>query len=286
MGSCDLCGENAGWFQSRHPACEARADSVRETLKQLLLNGTLTGKFQAGLEAEARQIVAENRVPFDHFREAMLQAANNAASQLALQSPVAEEEASRVADILRGFGIDEYSSEWAQRRWFGLPLLIMSHTLWQAFHGIAPFYDGTGRMQFNLRSGETPIFSAGKVTFAEERTVSTQAKGFGGLSIPIGGGVFYNVDLAGGRQGQVSGLLPLDVGEMLITTQALYFGGPKRTLRIPLDHVIRNQFYVDGVGVSESHRVPKVFVPDYRGMDTGWFFFNLFTALTTWHESL
>ena len=69
------------------------------------------------------------------------------------------------------------------------------------------------------------------------------------------------------------------MGEMLITNQALYFGGQNRTLRVPLNHVIRYQPYVDAVDVCESHGVPKVFIPDYSGMDTGWFF-NLLSALT------
>jgi hypothetical protein len=47
-----------------------------------------------------------------------------------------------------------------------------------------------------------------------------------------------------------------------------------------LNHVVRYQPYVDGVGVCESHGTPKVFVMDYGGLDTGWFFFNLLSALT------
>ncbi|HEV2689468.1 MAG TPA: hypothetical protein VGV35_12980, partial [Bryobacteraceae bacterium] len=182
----------------------------------------------------------------------------------------------------QGWGIQEYlktAADFAQRRWFGLPSLDMSLILWQVLHGLTPIYDGTGRMQFNLHSDEVPIFTAGKVTLAEEQTVSTHARTFGGLSIPVGGGMYYHV---GGSQGhQVSGLLPIDIGEMLITTEALYFGGQKKTLRIALTKVLRFQPYVDGVGVCESHGPPKVLVPDYCGMDTGWFFFNLLSALSS-----
>jgi hypothetical protein len=46
---------------------------------------------------------------------------------------------------------------------------------------------------------------------------------------------------------------------MLITTEALYFGGQTKTLRIPLRHVLRYQSYVDGVGVCESHGPPQSF---------------------------
>jgi predicted permease len=162
----------------------------------------------------------------------------------------------------------------------GLPRLDMSLILWQVLHGLIPVYDGAGRMQFNLQSGEQPIFSAGKVTFAEERTVSTHARTFGGISVPIGAGIYYHVGGSQAHQEQASGLMPIDVGEVLITTHALYFGGQKTTLRIPLNRVVRYQSYVDGVGVCEAHGAPKVFVPDYSGMDTGWFFFNLLTALS------
>src|ERR1035438_3859329 len=67
---------------------------------------------------------------------------------------------------------------------------------------------------------------------------------------------------------------------MLITSLALYFGGQKTTLRIPLDQVLRYQAYVDGVGVCESHGAPKVFTFNHGGMDAGWFFYNLLSAIT------
>ena len=135
-------------------------------------------------------------------------------------------------------------------------------------------------MQFNLQSGEVPIIASGKVTFAEERSVSIHTRGHGGLSIPVGGGCYYHLGLTQGQTERVSGLQAIDVGEMLITNQALYFGGQQKTLRMSLKDVIRYQPYVDAVGVCESGS-PRVFVPDYRGMDTGWFFYNLLTALTS-----
>jgi hypothetical protein len=280
MGLCDLCGENAGWLKNRHPACTERAEGAKKALYDLALNGTLAGESFSDLDTEARQLATDNRVPFQQFREVLLQAADDAAGKIAVQAPVSQDDYRRVFAILQGWGIQQYidNGEIATRRWFGLPQLDMSLILWQVLHGLNPIYDGAGRIQFNLQPGEVPIFTAGKVTFAEERTVSTHTRTFGGLSLPVGAGIYYHV---GGSQGQqVSGLLPLDVGEMLITTRTIYFGGQKRTLRISLNHVVRYQPYVDGVGVCESHGAPKVFVMDYRGLDTGWFFFNLLSALT------
>jgi hypothetical protein len=94
----------------------------------------------------------------------------------------------------------------------------------------------------------------------------------------MGAGIYYHFGASQARK--VSGLLQIDVGAMLVTSQALYFGGQQRTLRISLAHVLRYEPYADGVGVCEAAGPPKVFVPDYSGMDTGWFFPNLLSALT------
>ncbi len=122
MASCDLCGEKAGWFQNRHPACVTRAENVSKLLKELVFNGTVEGQFHHEIESEAKLITDQNRVSIDNFREAILQAANDAASQLALEAPVDQDEYRRVFNILQGWGIQEYlktAADYAQRRWFG-----------------------------------------------------------------------------------------------------------------------------------------------------------------------
>ena len=69
------------------------------------------------------------------------------------------------------------------------------------------------------------------------------------------------------------------MGEILITSHSLYFGGQRKTLSIPLQDVVSYQSYVDGVGVYESHGAPKVFVPDYNGMDASCFCLTYFQLL-------
>jgi hypothetical protein len=279
MGLCDLCGQKAGWFQERHPECGTRAEKTKSSLRQLILEGVAKGKFYTELETDVAQTAAEARISVAHFRQTILQAVNDGATQIALKTAVPENELSRLVTILQGFGIDADATEWVDRKWFGLGIVGMSHTIWQVLNDVTPYYDGAGRMQFNLRPGELPVFSAGAVTYAEERTVSGNSRTYNSLSVPIGGGMYYH--MGNSQSHQASGLLPVDVGEMFISTRALYFGGQQQTLRIPLERVIRYQLYMDAVGVCESHGAPKVFIPNFRGMDTGWFFFNLLSILTS-----
>jgi len=279
MSLCDYCGEEAGWLQSSHPTCVANAYSMGHAMRELVLNGILAGRSYAELDAQIRQTLADHKVRFKYVRETLLQGVNDAVSKIALQSPVSVEEFNRLFAVLQGFDIAAYRAEYATRRWFAFAHLDFSVTLWQVLHHNIPYFGDS--VMFNLRSGETPIFQTGNcVIYAEERMIADHVRSFGGLSVPIGGGVYYHIGGSQGHQERTSGLQALDGGTMLITSHALYFSGGKTTLRIPLDRVLRYQPYVDGVGVCESHGAPKVFVFDYSGMDTGWFFYNLLVALT------
>lgn len=280
MGKCDLCGDSAGIFKSRHPSCEMKAESLKHSLHDLVLNGVLAGMPFSELNTQTEIRIQEENLPKSRFQQTMLLAANDAAIQISQKSPISEDELIRLVDLLNGFGYPAGNREEILRnRLFGMGFTSLSNILWEVHNDRPPYYDGAGKMQFNLRPGEQPIFSAGNVTFAEERTVNTGSRTFGGLSVPIGAGIYYHFGASQARK--VSGLLQIDVGAMLVTSQALYFGGQQRTMRISLAHVLRYEPYADGVGVCEAAGPPKVFVPDYSGMDTGWFLFNLLSTLTS-----
>jgi hypothetical protein len=295
MGVCEYCGEKAGWLQSSHPACLTKASNSRKTVEKLVFDGTLAGRTYDELSVEVQKMLADNHVPFNYVRDGVHQGANDAASQIAVKSPVSEAEFGRLVRIIRGFDgsldshlSDAYTAQMVQRRWLATAQLHMSYVLWQVLNNITPNFDEAGEtVAFNLRAGELPIFQTGNcVTYAEERTVTNRTRSYQGLSLPVGGGIYYHIGGSQGHQERTSGLLPLDGGKILITTKALYFGGQGKTFRIALDHVLRYQPYVDAVGVCEDHKAPKVFVFDYRGMDAGWFFYNLLSALSNPQASL
>lgn len=289
MRLCEYCGEKIGWFQSNHPACVTNANRTRNVIEKLVFNRTLAGRSYDELSAEVQKVLTDSRVSVEYVRDALFEAAIDAASQIALKSPVSTSEFERLVRIIRGLDgwlnahlSAEYRAQMVQRQCFAMARLHMSYVLWQVLNNITPNFNETGEtVAFNLRSGEIPIFqTANCVTYAEERTVTNRSRCYQGLSIPVGGGIYYHIGGSQGQQERTSGLLPLDGGRILITTKSLYFGGQKKTFRIQLNRVLRYQAYVDGVGVCESHGAPKVFVFDYHGMDVGWFFYNLLSALS------
>lgn len=78
---------------------------------------------------------------------------------------------------------------------------------------------------------------------------------------------------------QQTGLVPIEDGQMLVTMQAIYFGGLQHNFRLPYSAILRLEPFADGVGVFPDHGSGKVFIPGSLGFDDGWFFYNLISAL-------
>lgn len=267
-----------------------RVNNTARLLEKLVFDGTLAAMTYDDLSTEVQKVLAESHVSLKYVRDALLQGANDAASQIALKCPVPDIEFDRLVRIIQGLDGSlgtplsaDYAANMVKRRWFAMAQLHMSCLLWRVLNNVEPWFDETGEaVAFNLRAGEIPVFQTGNcVTYAEERTVANRTRSYQGLSVPVGYGIYYHIGGSQGHQERTSGLLPLDGGRILITTKSLYFGGQERSFRIPLDHVLRYEPYVDAVGVCEDNKTPRVFIFDYRGMDAGWFFYNLLVALTT-----
>jgi hypothetical protein len=72
---------------------------------------------------------------------------------------------------------------------------------------------------------------------------------------------------------------------MLVTNKSLYFGGMQKSFRIALDRVVSYHPYLDAVGVCEDGKAEKVFSFDYRGMDAGWFYYNMLLAVKPFYRA-
>ncbi len=267
-----------------HPSCVTKLNLTRSNVQNFVHAGVLAGKDHIQLSSELGEALSQSGLSFHQLSDSVFQGADDAASEIALKAPVAAADFSRLVDVFRGLGGStdgylppSYVSQAASRKWFAAGRLQMSHVLWQVLHNVAPSLEEMGHsLAFRLHADETPLYQTGDcVTFAEERTITTR-RVHQGVSIPIGGGLYYHVADSG--QERQSGLLPIDGGKILVTDKAIYFGGQQKSFRIPFTRVLAFHPYLDAVGVSEDGKATKVFVFDYRGMDTGWFYYNLLEA--------
>lgn len=96
---------------------------------------------------------------------------------------------------------------------------------------------------------------------AEERVISRHYEGGSrGMSFRVMKGVSYRVGSYRGHPVSKKGIVPVSVGELIITNKRLIFRGDKKSLATKLDKILDIQLYTNGLFLSLSNRVKQVMI--------------------------
>jgi hypothetical protein len=212
----------------------------------------------------------------------MLEAADKAAFEIAVKEPISNAESERIWNIFIAIDPNWASTFTSQiSKWPGYTRLDQSNVLYQVLHGEVPYYNPEGFADLRFRKDEHPVIRR-NATLAEYRTVSSGGYGFQSVSLPIGAGMYYRIG-SSQPHSQQSGLMPIDDGNLVITTKAILFTGERTNFRIDYGSILRIESFVDGFGIHENYGAGKVFIPALIGTaDEGWYFYNLVSALSKW----
>ena len=280
MGNCRYCNTKVGLFKNEHETCTQNAESARRGLRKLITDAISSNTNAEEIKPELKSIKEMGRLSEEDARTVLLRAADDATLKLAHLNPVSVEEADRIGEIFKSVDEQWFSDPSKLVNWSGFLSLLHSSTLYQVLHGESPYFDPAAFAAFRFINGETPILKRNAV-LAVYRSISA-GNNYHSVSVPIGGGMYYRVGASHPRA-QQTGLVPVDEGLMIITTQAIYFSSHETNFRLPYSSIIRIESFVDGIGVYENHGSGKVFIPGLLGtMDEGWYFYNLVSALMKW----
>ena len=224
------------------------------------------------------EVRKRGRLSEDEVRSTALTAADKACAMFAPEIPLSNEQRERIGGIFHLIDprfADQSPDEMA--KWLGFIAMIYSNMLYEVLHGQVPYYNPAAFTTFRLGRDEHPITKRGS-TLAEYRTVSS-GRTYQSVSLPVGHGMYYRIGTSAPKA-QQTGLVPVDEGELLISTRAIYFGGQRQTFKIAHSSILRLESFRDGFGVHENYGSGKAFIPYSLGFDDGWFFVNLLSALT------
>jgi hypothetical protein len=116
----------------------------------------------------------------------------------------------------------------------------------------------------------------GSVVYLQETVSRSRQGGFAGVSVPVGHGMYYHIGGFQSRPVETTSMKELDYGRLLLTTRNMYFGGDHKNFRLPYEHVVRFEYYSDGLGFSRdsANSRPEIFKVSNPGSAYGWFLFN------------
>jgi hypothetical protein len=129
-----------------------------------------------------------------------------------------------------------------------------------------------GQVPFNFQKNEQVIWLFNGVDYLEDKTRTEHVGRSSGISIRVAKGVYYRVGAFRGHPVSSTERVHIDTGMMAVTNKHLYFGGGRKSLRVPYAKIVSFIPYSDGVGIirDAANAKPQVFVTG-----DGWFTYNL-----------
>ena len=212
---------------------------------------------------------------------------NSAAIKKSVDHPITLEEYGALADFYNDSGLEtEKHSKFgvainsSMTKTPGLKQMLRSRKLWEVLYGSVDPDDVF--VDFILQSGELAVDQLFDVHLKEERTKRAYVGGYRGISVPIGRLGYLNVGASQGHVVESTSMECVDRGELLITTQNVYFAG-RSSLQIRLREILRLQAYSDGIGIyltsGNEHIFSEVRTDSSVRAPSGWYLFNLIHAL-------
>jgi len=255
---------------------------------RLLPRKIAQGGDASNVQPNIDQVVAEKKVPLESVNTAIVQGWSSSASEIALREPLSSDKEVALMHLYQQLG---FTNE-GMRKTNGFIAINLSMLLWAIMNDVRELYGEAmvSRNPFNLKAGEIPVAFYGSVTYSQETSTRSHEGGYGGLSVRLAPGVYSHFGGFEGHPVEQREMKEIDYsgngnGGLLLTTQALYYGGDHTTFRIPFDHVISFHAREDGIGLSRNvgQGRPEVFsisLADANGNAiaappvVGWFLFN------------
>lgn len=277
MGTCNLCGQQAGVFLSEHSECRQRVQSGITEMRTLATVAATTGLGYDDLVARLATAAEANRISKSEIRLSLIEGWR-AALQTALDSAgLSEEEDRRLVEYAKRFalGQDDLSTN------RGYDHFVQGRILRRIINGQFPS-DITikldGRLPVVLQKSERLIWRFGGAEYHKEVVRREWEGGSTGYSMRVAKGLYIRQSYFKGRPIERREMALQDRGVVVVTDKNLYFSGPSVNFRLPYKRIVAVRPYADGVGIHRDLASAKA---ETFVVQDGWFISNLLENLVT-----
>ncbi len=277
MGTCNYCGQEAGWFRSAHTECKDNCNNACQELTTLAQT-IAEGKALLCSSEQFKQIAKRNFVPQEDVHRAVVGGWEMAVENCLADRFLSAEEEKSIMDYAKHFNVSQVELD----RNGMYSKLVMSGVLRDVVERkTTNRLNMIGSIPFNLQKKEALIWIFKNVRFHEEKISRHYEGSSSGFSFRVAKGITYRTGQFKGRPVDRSTLVHIDTGLLGITTQHVYFAGPRKSFRAHYDKIVSFIPYSDGFGI---HRDVPNAKPQTFQTGQGWFSYSLVTELAKWHS--
>lgn len=260
MGTCSYCGESAGLLRSIHKECEAKRNQALDDLslafsKMMIVERPPTAEI---FRAIVDRLGAEARLDKPSLRSKILGGLSVALDAALNDHDLTQDEVDRFQKITDAFDLQAIDLDQA-----GVTTrLVKALVLKDLTEGTIPARVKVSQINIALKRGESVLWIFNGVRRQEPRTSTHYEGGSHGVSFRIMKGVSYRVGASKGRRVQNTEIVDAGGGDLVITSEALYFTASGNTKKIGLGSVVTVENYDDGIIVTPSRGKMQIFLLD------------------------
>jgi hypothetical protein len=226
VSNCRICGEKVGWFKDVHDACIEKVNAGVTEIKSTVTSAVeqiAEGGGTPTIQSSIEQVIADKRIPRELANSAILESWSVSVNQVSLREPLPVQKQTALISLCEQFGFTQRELSKTD----GFRSVTFSMLLWAITKDMKELYTNamTSHNPFNLESGDVPIAFFGSVVYSQETTTRSRVGGYSGLSVRVVPGVYSHFGGFKGQQVERVAMKEIDYGGMLLTTEALYFGG-------------------------------------------------------------
>lgn len=273
MGTCDLCGQDAGFLRKRHKACEARRNAGWDEMLSLVAGAVLASEDATTLELRLTDTASRSFLVGVGLKPAYVAGWERAVAHALDDDVLTQDEESALVSFAQSHGLAQADLDGTG----AYSRVVRSAALRDVLEGKVPRrLTFEGDLPFNLQKSETLVWVFPGTRYYEQRTKTRYVGGMQGFSVRVAKGLYYRAGGFAGQPVRTTESVDLGTGLLGVTDKHIYFSGPDASFRVKYDKIVAFTPYSDGIGIQRDAQTAK---PQSFLTGDGWFAYNLITNL-------
>lgn len=269
MGKCRFCGKSAGFLRSEHRECAEQHAQGEQAIARLIAEVPFSSTPHIKIAEQVKAIADRSFITEVQGRQLYIQDWSAAVDRYLHDGVISEEKENWLMEVKDELLISradlEQNGSWER--------VVKSAVIRDLLAGVlSTRMRVDGNLDLNLQKGEQVVWAFPHAEFLEDRVHRQYVGGSQGVSVRVMKGVYYHIGSFKGQAIDRTERVHVDTGLMAVTNKNIYFGGPRKSLRLPYSKIVSFQPFSNGLGVTRdaASAKPQIFVTG-----DGWFTYNL-----------
>lgn len=270
MGKCKYCGQDAGFFRSKHDECEKKHRQGLAAIKQIISSCFVLKEDFYLKDREIKQIAQTSFIDSATLNHEMCSAFDEAIEGYLNDGVINSEEEKIVARFIQYSGLSQTTLN-ANK---SLEKVLQSKVLQDILAGNvpAPRITIAGDFPFLLSKTEHLVWLFRNITLHQQKVQREYVGRSRGVSVRVMKGVYYRTGGFKGHPIETTIMKRIGTGSVCFTDKHIYFASPEKSLKIPYSKILSVESYSNGIGLQKDGANDK---PIFLEGINSWFAYNV-----------